>query len=211
MSPAPSRRRGLGGRRLLAATVASLALHSLLFHGLTRLQLGDITPSPLGEQPTSPRPQSPKRKADFSLRVPKAAASRKQAFEKPLQLPSAQPAVQPIRPNPELPASQTQPSQRQLPDQSQPMLASAARTLKQQQQPAATQSLDRQVAQATPATDSFSTVAAPLAADLAPAATPLRPQAAALPDRSTAVSEAVTGSGVLVKPCCLSGWQPGPL
>ncbi len=193
MNPAPSRRRGLGGRRLLAATVASLALHSLLFHGLTRLQLGDITPSPLGEQPTSPRPRSPRRKADFSLRVPKASTSRKQAFEKPLQLPSAQPAVQPIRPNPELTASQTRPSQQQLPDQSQPILASAARTLAQQQQPAANQSLDRQVAQATPATDSFSTTAAPLAADLAPAATPIRPQAAALPDRSTALSEAVTG------------------
>ena len=191
--PASPPRRSTAGRRLLAATVASLALHTLLFHGLNRLQLGDITPSPLGEQPTSPRPRPPKRQADFSLRVPKTVTSRRQAFEQPLQLPMAQPAVPPVRPTPDLSANRPRTSPRQLPDQAQPIIASAARTPEQQQQPAAAQSLDRQTAKATPARDSLSTTATPLAADLAPVATPFQPQAAALPKRSTALSEAVAG------------------
>jgi len=190
-----SRRRSVAGRRLLAATVASLALHTLLFHGLTKLQLGDITPSPMGEQPASPRPQQPKRRADFSLRVPKQAATRQQAHEKPLDLPQPQPVAQPVRPKAaELP-TRPQPSPRPLPDQPQRLVESAPRIPEpQQQQPANSQPLARRAATAGPADASLPTVADQLAApDRAVAAAPAPLPAAALPARATSITTTVAG------------------
>lgn len=194
MSPPDSPRRSFPGRRLLAATVASLALHMLLFHGLTRLQLGDVAPHPLGNQPTSPRLQKPRRRADFSLQVPKASTPQQSAFKKPLELPQPQPAAQSVRPQAQQPPTPPRPSPRQLPDQPQRLVESAARTPElQEQQPVASRPLDRREATPQPTAASFPTTAAPLAAtDRAVTAAPEPLRAAALPARTTAAA-AVAG------------------
>ncbi len=194
-TPATPARRGSPGRRLVVATLASLSLHLLLFHGLTRLQLGDVAPHPLGNQPTSPRPQKPRRRADFSLRMPQAAATQQPAYEKPLVLPQPQPAAQPVRPQAQQPPAPPRPSPRQLPDQPQRLVESAARTpAQQEQQPAASRPLNRRAAIPQPAAASLPTTAAPLAAtDRAVTAAPEPLRAVALPARSTASNAAVAG------------------
>jgi len=194
---APASPRRAAGRRLFVATVASLALHSLLLHGLTRLQLGDITPSPLGEQRTSPRPRRPQRRADFTLRVPKQTAARQPAYEKPLDLPT--PSPQPTR-QPSLPQSSPRQLPRPAPDQPRQLVKTPpTRRAERSSQPAReADPLDRREAAAPAANPMPTPPVAPLPAATLTSLPPSRqPLPAPLPTREPPPEKTFVGR-----------WQP---
>ncbi len=88
-------RSGSSRQRLARAAAASLALHMLLFGGLSVSKLDLATPPP--DSPEAREPRKPKRPAaDFRLQVSRSAAAEQPAHERPLELPVRPAAVKPI-------------------------------------------------------------------------------------------------------------------
>ena len=96
-------RRGKYRRRLLAAAVASFALHLLLARGLAITHFGRDGDGP--ESTVAAKPLTPKKKSDFQLSVPRSAATARPAHEQPLEL-----KVKPIRTAEQATAAAAQPA-----------------------------------------------------------------------------------------------------
>jgi hypothetical protein len=178
-------------RRLMVAAVASLGLHLFLFHGLTWLKLGGVSPRPFGRVSESPQPTKPRRQADFSLRVAKTPDRQRPAHERPLEVPrsAAKPERRPPQQRP------LEATRRQQPEERQRVVTAPTPRPRERSASAAADSTSLPRRSATPS-DQPTTAATADALRPPTASSPaarLQPRAASLPPRSVDTSGPIAG------------------